>query len=219
MRLTVLTTSLLAALGVASVGTAAAQTLPVLRTEATSGGSIFILRNEAAQPVTAFLIELVNYPGSSYTLFQDEAAADLIAPGAEKRIPVTNMTVGAVPDYVKLQAAIYADGSTAGVPEKITQLVERRKATLAAARELVARLEKAKSSATPKASVAADLKQWADSLQPAGKVRVSQATINQAAQRGVVSEAASWLGTLSLEETLVRARAAEKSLAGSKPAL
>jgi len=35
--------------------------------------------------------------------------------GGEKRIQVENMTVGAVPDYVKMQAAIYADGSTAGV--------------------------------------------------------------------------------------------------------
>src|ERR1035438_1348606 len=155
------------------LGTAAAQTLPVLRTDPTTGGSIFYIKNVAPQPVTAFLIELVNYPGSSYSLYQDEAAIDLIAPGAEKRIPVTNMTVGAVPDYVKLTAALFADGTSAGIPEKITQLVERRKSTLATVRELISRLDKAKAAATPKGAVISDLKQWAEGLQPAGKARVS----------------------------------------------
>ena len=114
-----------------AVGGAQAQALPELRTEPTTGGSIFYVKNVASQPVTAFLIELVNYPGSYYSLWQDEAAHELIAPGAEKRIPVNNMTVGAVPDYVKLQAAVFADGSTAGIPEKVTQIVERRRYILA----------------------------------------------------------------------------------------
>ena len=201
------------------LGTAAAQTLPELRTDPTTGGSIFYVKNVAPKPVTAFLIELVNYPGSSYSLYQDEAAIDLIAPGAEKRIPVTNMTVGAVPDYVKLTAALFADGTSAGIPEKITQLVERRKSTLATVRELISRLDKAKAAATPKGAVISDLKQWAEGLQPAGKARVSQATINQAAARSVVSEAATWLETHSLEESLAKSHAAERSLAASKPAL
>src|ERR1035437_2970747 len=160
---------------------AAAQPLPELRTEPTTGGSIFFVKNAASQPVTAFLIELVNYPGSSYSLYQDEAASVLIAPGAEKRIQVVNMTVGAVPDYVKLKGALFADGSSAGIPEKITQIVERRRFTLETIRDLISRLRKAQSASTPKAALIADLKQWADGLQPAGKARISQTTINQAA--------------------------------------
>ena len=40
------------------------------------------------------------------------AASEPFPPGREKRIPITNMTVGAVPDHVKLQAAFYADGTS-----------------------------------------------------------------------------------------------------------
>src|ERR1700719_3841061 len=83
--------------------------LPELRTEPTTGGSIFYVRNVASQPLAAYLIELVNYPGSSYSLWRYEIAADPILPGVEKRLPVSNMTVGPVPDYIKIQAALYAD--------------------------------------------------------------------------------------------------------------
>src|SRR5450759_4088463 len=116
--------------------------LPELRTEATAGGSIFHLRNNASQPLTGYLIELVDYPGSSYALWQDEIAATPIPPGGEKHIPVANMTVGAVPEYVKLQAALFADGSSAGIPEKVAQFVERRRYTLTTTRELITRLGK-----------------------------------------------------------------------------
>ena len=203
-----------------ALGTAAGQPLPELRTEPVTGGSIFYVKNVASQPVTAFLIELVNYPGSYYSLWQDEAASELIAPGAEKRIPVANMTVGAVPDYVKLQAALFADGTSAGVPEKITQLVERRRFTLGTIRELINRLEKAQTANTSKAAVVADLKQWGDSFQPRSKANpTSQTTINQTAARGVVSDAVTWLDSHTPEETLAKLRAGERSLTSSKPAL
>src|SRR5450755_3441969 len=139
MALRVWTATLLFGLGIA-----AGQPPPELRTEPVTGGSIFYVKNTGSQPVTAYLIELVNYPGSYYSLWQDELAGELIAPGTEKRIPVANMTVGAVPDYVKLQAALFADGSSAGVPERIAQMVERRRFILGTVRELIARLEKAK---------------------------------------------------------------------------
>ena len=87
--------------------------LPDLRIEPTGGGSIFYVRNTAAQPLTAYLIELVDYPGSNYFYWQDDPA-DALPPDKTREIHVTNMTVGAVPDQVKLRAAIYADGSTAG---------------------------------------------------------------------------------------------------------
>ena len=190
----------------------AAAQLPQLRTEPIGGGTVFFVKNISAQPLTAYLIELVDYPGSSYTLWQDEISAEPIAPGAEKRIQVTNMTAGAVPDYMKIQAAIYADGSTAGVPEKVTQFIERRKAVLRTTRELIGRIEKG--------ATKADLQQWAESLQPVGKVKAnSQPVINQAAARTLVSETAAKLESHSIEETLASLRASERALAASKPAL
>lgn len=191
---------------------ATAAQLPELRTEPIGGGTVFFVKNTSSQPLTGFLIELVDYPGSSYTLWQDEIAGEPMAPGAEKRIQVTNMTAGAVPDYMKIQAAIYADGSTAGVPEKVIRFIERRKAVLAATRELIGRIQKG--------AKASDLKQWADSLQPAGKVKLnSQPVINQTAVRSLVSEAAGKLASQSVAQTLASLRASEKALAASKPAL
>ncbi len=192
---------------------ATAAQLPELRTEPIGGGTVFFVKNTSAQPLTGYLIELVDYPGSSYTLWMDEVmTGEPVAAGAEKRIQVTNMTAGAVPDYMKIQAAIYADGSTAGVQEKVTQFIERRKAVLATARELIVRIGKG--------ATKADLTQWADSLQPVGKVRPNaQPVINHAASRALVTEAAAKLGSSSADETLGWLRASEKALAASKPAL
>ena len=200
---------------------AAAQTpLPELRIEPTTGGSIFYVRNASPQPLTAYLIELVDYPGSSYSLWQDDVTAQPIPPGGEKRISVANMTVGAVPDYVKMRAALYADGSSAGIPEKVAQLVARRRTVLETTHELIGRLEKAQSAGTAKAAVVADLKQWAGSLEPAGKGnRNSPAALSKAAARSVVAESASRLDAGSVDERLAGLRAAERALAASKPAL
>jgi hypothetical protein len=99
--------------------------LPDLRIEPTGGGSILYVRNAGPEPLAAFLIELVNYPGSSYSFWQDDVTHAPLAPGAEQRIQVANMTIGAVPEYVKVQAALYADGSSTGMPEKITALIDR----------------------------------------------------------------------------------------------
>jgi hypothetical protein len=192
---------------------AAAAQLPELRTEPIGGGTVFFVKNISSQPLTGYLIELVNYPGSSYSLWQDEISEPL-APGAEKRIQVTNMTAGAVPDYMKIQAAIYADGSTTG--EKASQFIERRKAVLATTRELIARLEKTHDTA----AAISDLKGWADSLQPVGKVKPnSQPVINQTASRNLVNDTAMKLAARSIDATLASLRAEEKALAASKPAL
>src|SRR5437899_6722796 len=148
----------LTALALAALSAAAAQTpLPELRIEPTAGGSILHIHNSSPQPLTAWLIELVDYPGSSFSLPQDDLS-EPIAPGGERKIQVTNMTVGAVPDYVKMRAAIYADGSTAGLAEKVDQLTERRRFGLAITRELIARLEKAKAASSAKPALLADLK-------------------------------------------------------------
>ncbi len=194
--------------------------LPSLRIEPTTGGSIFFVKNNASRPLTAYLIELVDYPGSSYSFWQDNNASELIPAGGEQRIPVANMTVGAVPDYVKMRAAIFADGTSSGIPEKITQLLERRRFILETIRELIRRLEKGQSGGATKTGLIADLKQWAESMQPPGKSRqMSQTTINQTAAKGLIAQTIGQLDEKPLEEELGRLHAAERSLAASKPAL
>jgi hypothetical protein len=198
--------------------------LPELKVEPKGGGSILFIRNTSQQPLTAFLIELVDYPGSSYALWQDEIGSPIngepVAAGAEKRIEITNMTVGAVPDYVKMRAAIYADGSTAGIPEKVAQLIARRKSQLEVARELITRLDSASAKQTPPSDVAAGLQQWLDSTQPKGKPDPnSQALINHAARLSLVSHFQLQLASHSLAEVLAGVRALESRLASSQPAL
>ena len=127
---------------VLALSTVAAQPpLPDLRVEAVTAGSVFYVRNTHSQPLTAFRIELVGYPGSSYWHAED-SLTDPLPPGGEKRIPVSSMTVGAVPEYVKMQAAVYADGTTSGVPAKIAQLIDFRRARLETTRELIRRLDR-----------------------------------------------------------------------------
>jgi hypothetical protein len=200
---------------------ALAQTpLPELRTEPTGGGSIFDVRNISSQPLTAFLIELVDYPGSSYAFFEDDLTSEVIAPGVEKRIAVANMTVGAVPDYVKIVAALYADGSSSGTTEKVAQLVERRRFLLQTTRDLIGRLQKAQAAGTQPASAIAELKQWADSMQPAAKGnRNSQRAINEAAAKSLIAETTARLETHSLNDALTWLHGCERTLTASRPAL
>ena len=207
---------LVAALLLALVSAVAQAPLPTLRIEPTTGGSIFYIKNTYTQPVTAYLIELVDYPGSYYSLWEDVMTSEAIAAGGERRTPISNMTVGAVPDYVKMTAAVFADGSTAGVPEKITQVIERRRATLQTIRELIARAGKASS----KDALIADLKQWSDSMPPPTRANArSQAAINQGASKLMISSARNHLGTESMEKVLTDLRVMERFLAATKPAL
>lgn len=198
---------------------AAQMPLPELRTVPIDAGSVFFVKNNSPQPLNAFLIELVDYPGSAYFLWQDETVAEPIPPKGEKRIQVTNMTVGAVPDYCKIQAAIYADGTTAGIPEKVAQLVDRRRTLLETTRQLIARVEKAQAGGAAKADVIGSLKQWADTLQPVGRGnRNTPAAINQAAARGVIAATAARLDKQSLAESLTMLRGWDRALGASAPA-
>jgi hypothetical protein len=193
---------------------AAEMPLPELRTEPTAGGSVFYIKNNSTQALSSYLIELVDYPGSSYSLWQDETVAEPIPPQGSVRIQVANMTVGAVPDYVKIRAALYAGGGTAGVPEKVAQMLDRRRATLETIRQLAGRIGKAQAEGTPKDDLRASLRQWADTLQPAGKGnRNSQAAINQAAARGVVVGTAARLDAESVAEALAVLLGWERGLA------
>jgi hypothetical protein len=206
----------LAAAGLVAVFAAAAQ-LPVLRIDATDGGSVVYIRNTNSQPLTAFQIELVDYPGSSFTQWQDEAASGGIPAGAERAYPTTNMLIGASPDYVKVQAVIYADGSSGGIPEKIAQLIARRGAMLETNRELIRRFEKTKAEGGAKADLIASLKQWSASLQPVGRgVRI---TATQDGARFAVAGAIARLDKSSIEDALSMLRREEQALAASKPSL
>jgi hypothetical protein len=191
--------------------------LPQLRVEPALQSSVLFVKDAPSQPpLTAFLVELVHYPGSYYQLWDDGLMTEPVAPGIEKRIPISNMTVGAVPDYVHLTAAIYADGTSAGAPEKVTQLIERRRAMLATARELIGKLEKAKSAA----AAAAELKQQAEGLPALTRsTQNSQPAINQSAAKILTAETAAQLGSHSIEETVAWLRSIETRLAASKPAL
>jgi hypothetical protein len=194
----------------ALVPAAAQAPLPTLRIEPTAGGSIFYIKNTYTQALTAYMIEMPDYPGSYYVLFQDVLDAVPIASGAELRKPITNMTVGAAPEYVKMQAAVFADGSTAGAPEKVSAILERRKTTLATVRELITRLEKGQS--------AADLKQWSDDLPPIPRNRArSQEAVNQNEVRSVIGKAAARLASEGNEKTLAQLRAIEQMVAAGKP--
>ena len=193
---------------------AAETPLPELRTEPTAGGSVFYIKNNSTEALTSCLIELVDYPGSSYSLWQDETVAEPIPPQGTRRIQVANMTVGAVPDYVKMRAALYAGGATAGVPEKVAQLLDRRRVMLETVRQLAERIEKAQAENTSKSDLVAGLQQWAATLQPAGKGnRNSQAAINQAAARGLVVGIAARLDAQSPAELLAVLRGWERALA------
>lgn len=208
-----LAASLLITLAVCS----AQSNLPELKVDASDGGSVLRVRNTASQPVVAFMIELVNYPGSWFAFWQDETTAEPIKPGEERRIPITNMTVGAAPEYVKMQAAVFADGSTAGVPERVPVLVERRKQLLATVTELVARLSKAEAAGQSGAAAAEDVKKWADSIAgPTRSNRAKQEGIVAAAVKGRIEAAAVALERGSVPAVLAKLRAEEKQLSGSR---
>jgi hypothetical protein len=189
------------AIGMVAAIAAAQSALPGLRLEAVDTGSLLFVQNRAAQPLTAFLIELVDYPGSSFTHLHDDLP-EAVAPGAEKRIPVSNMLPGAVPDYVKLQAAIFADGSTAGAAQKVAVLLERRRGVLRATREAIRLI----AAGTDKSAIVADLRQWADSTRTASARTVADNAVNRLA-RGTVAEVLEGL------------RRSEAMLAQSKPPL
>jgi hypothetical protein len=208
---------LAAALLVALASAAAAEApLPTLRIEPATGGSVFYIKNTYTQPVTAYLIELVDYPGSYYSLWEDVMTSEAIPAGGERRTPISNMTVGAVPDYVKMTGAIFADGSTAGIPEKVTLLIERRRAALQAVRELIGRVGKA----AAKDALIADLRQWSDSMPPPTRANArSQAAINQGVSKMMISNARNHLAAEPIEKVLADLRNLERFLAVTKPAL
>jgi len=190
----------------------AAPPLPELRVAAAPRGSVLFVRNVHSQPLSAFLIELVDYPGSSFSHWQDDFTSGEISPGVEKAYPVTSMLVGAVsPEYVKVQAAIYADGNAVGNPEKIKQMIAWRTLRLETTRELIRRIEKSQSNGMSKANIVDDLKRWKESLGPGpGNLLVARPDIAIAIGK---------FDKQSVEDVLDTLKRNERALASSKPKL
>ncbi|MBE0660771.1 MAG: hypothetical protein IH602_23965 [Bryobacteraceae bacterium] len=187
--------------------------LPGLRVEAVDAGSVLYVKNNWDRPLAAYLIELVGYPGSSFSLYRDDPAA-AIAPGAELKIPIVNMTVGAAPEYVKLTGAIYADGSLAGAPEKSALMLGRRKFVIATTGELVERIQKG----GDKAALIASLKEWSAALPPATRPRRnSPEAVNQAAGRELIASACAALEKGTPESVTAGLKAQAAALAAAKP--
>lgn len=196
----------------------AAPGLPELKVEATDGGSVLWVRNTAAQPLTAYFIEMIGYPGSSYALYQEHIGTDPLAAGEQRRIPIVNMTVGAAPEYVKIQSAVYADGSTAGSPEKIAQLIGLRRTKLEVTRELITRVENGRGVA--KQTLIADLRKWAESVpETTRRERGTPIALERSSTRDLISTSAAQLEKGSLADLLVTLNASERALSSSKPAL
>lgn len=83
-------------------------------------GSVITVRNREAQPLSAFLVEIVDYPGSRFSHLEAPGAA--IAPGQERRVVVRSLMPGTVPDYLKVTAAVYAGGGACGSEDKVQLL-------------------------------------------------------------------------------------------------
>jgi hypothetical protein len=192
------------------------QPLPDLKIEATDGGSALLIRNlSTSQALTAYLVELVDYPGSSFAFSQDEIAlgGEPLPAGKQRRVPILNMTVGAAPDYMKMLAAIYADGSTAGSPEKVQQLVDRRRLYLTTIRDIIGKLEKKQG--------VRELREWASSIaESTSKTkRATPEVVNPATVKALVYDVASRLEKQGAETVIASLQASESALAASKPAL
>jgi hypothetical protein len=196
--------------------------LPELKVEPIPAGSTLTVKNSYSQPLAAFVIELVDYPGSSFSFVHDELGSASVPAGGEKKINVTNMTVGAVPEHVKLLAAIYMDGASAGAPEKLKEIMGRRKMRLDTARELIQRIEKAQADKKEKDAVVAELREWGNSLVPVAKLgALRPATVDpaKAAARIIILTAAAKINTQGIDVELTELKKTEAELAASKPAL
>jgi hypothetical protein len=193
--------------------------LPELKVEAAAAGSVLTVKNPYSQPLTAFVIELVNYPGSTFSLVHDEMGPAAIPTGAEKKINVSNMTVGAAPDYVKVLAAVYEDGVTAGAPDKIKEILDRRKSKLDTTRQLIKRIEKAQADGKDKDAIVAELRQWSTSMAPPiGTLRPTPVDPSKAAMRTLIGVTASHINAQGVAGELGNLKKSESELAASKPA-
>ena len=174
---------------------------PAVTGEPADDGSILRIQQPAAPPVTAFLVEIVDYPGNHFAYRNDELVRPSPSEGNAKRVFVPTLMPGTVPEYLKVTAAIFADGSTCGPANKVGELLSARRETLKLTRELLQRLEKQ----IAKEELAAQLRTWARS-QPR-------------AYADLITRTADQLGRGAVAEVLDALRKQQQVLATSKPAL
>jgi hypothetical protein len=194
--------------------------MPQLRVEAEASGSIFNVKNTYSQPLTALFIELVDFPSETYAFTRDELGAGAVAAGTEKKILVANPTPGAAPANVKVTAAVYADGETAGAPDKVKHILTLRKGRLDNTREILQRIETAQKDGKDKDAMVADLRQWATTVvppPPAGMQPITDPA--KTVKRNMIALAASNIAKLGVDAELARLKKSESELAASKPVL
>jgi len=114
-----------------------------------------------------------------------------------------------------MQAAVYADGSTAGAPEKVALLLGRRRTNLETTRELIRRIEKAGAAEDART----DLNNWTAGMAPVSRAqRFAAAGVNQAAAQQLIAETSRALAAGDAAPIIARLRSSEAVLAAAKPA-
>jgi hypothetical protein len=194
--------------------------MPQLRVEGEASASIFNVKNVYSRPLTGLLIELVDYPSETYTFTRDELGAGAIAAGTEKQIKVANPTPGSVPEHVKVTAAIYADGVTAGVQDKVKHILDLRRGRLENTREIIARVEKDQKDGKDKDAIIADLRQWATTIvppPPPGMQPITEPA--KTVKRNMIALAAGNIGKLGIDAVLATLKKTEAELSAAKPGL
>ena len=123
--------------------------LPAFRIEVDGDGCRAYIRNVHSSPLSAYWLEQVGYPGTRWRSWSDALVgrsdamgAGALAPGIEKNFWFKNQTVCSSPDYVKMLAAVYEDGTSAGSAEKVKHVIDTRRQKLIDTRAALAELQK-----------------------------------------------------------------------------
>ena len=191
---------------VGAAALAADATCPQVKSEPLDDGSVMRVVHHEPQPLTAYLIEIVDYPGNRFAHMEDELFRTSIPSGVEKRIVVATLMPGTVPEYLKVTAAIYADGRTCGPPSKLKLILAPRREKLQFTRALIEQIEKSAAGGASTDRLMADLNERRRSI--------------SAGSSGVVAHITNLLKNGSSSDDILGAlRLVERTLATSKPAL
>lgn len=183
----------------------AAAPCPEVKAEPAPEGSRIHIQNTAAHPITAFVIEIVDYPGNQFAYRKDELFGAAIAPASERIITVGTLMPGTVPDYLKMTGAVFANGDICGDSQKVKPILDLRRENLKLSRDLISRVEKAKAAQQAPDKLAAEL--------------VESARSAKEGPSGVINHIASFLKRGSYDDVLAALRTTEQILAASKPVL
>jgi hypothetical protein len=178
---------------------------PEVKAEPVENGSLIRLRHNEAQPLTGFLIEIVDYPGNRFAYMRDELFGSSIAAGHERRIVVNNLMPGTVPDYLKVTAAVYANGTSCGTADKVKLIIDARRENRQLNRAIIGRIKEGLSAGASTENLTTDLTKWARS--------------NSAVNSAVITHVVEQLKRTSTDKVLSALEKVEQILAASKPPL